>query len=104
MSGNEQDNHAAIVILGAGYAGLMAALGLSGKKNLGRIVLISGRHEFVERIRLQESVAREVAGRLPPLAEFLAGSGIEFLQGTVRSLDPAANRVVVDCGGGTSAI
>ena len=104
MSGSKQDNHAAVVILGAGYAGLMAALGLSGEKTLGRIVLISARDEFVERIRLQESVSHEVAGRLPPLAVFLAGSGIEFLRGTVLSLDPAANRVVVDGGNGSSEI
>jgi NADH dehydrogenase FAD-containing subunit len=97
MPSIEHNNHAAVVILGAGYAGLMAALGLS-RRTPGRIVLINEREEFVERIRLQESIARELAERLPNLPAFLAGTGIEFMRGRVKSLDAGSRRVVVDRG------
>ena len=92
-----------VVILGAGYAGLMAALGLS-RRVPGRVVLINEREEFVERIRLQESIAREVAERLPSLPAFLAGTGIEFVRGRVLSLDAGSLRVVVDHGKDVSEI
>jgi NADH:ubiquinone reductase (H+-translocating) len=103
MPSIECSNHAAVVILGAGYAGLMAALGLSRRVS-GRVVLINEREEFVERIRLQESIAREVAERLPSLPAFLAGTGIEFMRGRVLSLDAGSLRVVVDHGKDVSEI
>jgi NADH dehydrogenase FAD-containing subunit len=103
MTSIEHSNHAAVVILGAGYAGLMAALGLS-RRVPGRIVLINEREEFVERIRLQESIAGEVAERLPNLPTFLAGTGIEFMRGRVLSLDAGSRRVAVDRGDGTAEI
>jgi NADH dehydrogenase FAD-containing subunit len=97
MTSIDRSNHAAVVVLGAGYAGLMAVLGLR-RKVPGRIVLINEREEFVERIRLQESIAREVAERLPSLPAFLAGTGIEFIRGRVLSLDAGSRRAVVDRG------
>ena len=57
-----------VVILGAGYAGLMAALGLAGRNSLSRVALVSESDAFVERIRLQEAIAGPVAPRLPPLS------------------------------------
>ena len=42
-----------VVILGAGYAGLMAALRLGQKRRGLRIALVSIRDQFVERVRLQ---------------------------------------------------
>src|SRR3981081_1288277 len=79
-----------VVILGAGYAGLMAALRLCRKRQKLRIALINASDRFLERVRLQESIVTEVIPRIPSIASFTAGSNIEFVCGTVTSLD--ANR------------
>jgi NADH dehydrogenase len=76
-----------VVILGAGYAGLMAALRLSRKRRELRIALVSASDRFVERVRLQESIVAPVAARIPSISAFLTGSNIEFLCGRVTSLD-----------------
>jgi monoamine oxidase len=74
-----------IVILGAGYAGLMAALRLDRKKETLRIALINASDQFLERVRLQESIVTEVTPRIH--SAFLTGSNIEFICGSVTSLD-----------------
>jgi NADH dehydrogenase len=76
-----------VVILGAGYAGLMAALRLDRKKPALRIALINASDRFLERVRLQESILAEVTPRIPSISAFLAESNIEFICGTVASLD-----------------
>jgi NADH dehydrogenase FAD-containing subunit len=84
-----------VVVLGAGYAGLMAALRLRGRKGLRRVALVNAEPGFVERVRLQERIVGPVAPRLPPLAGWLAGSGIEFIQGEVEALDAERRQVLV---------
>jgi NADH dehydrogenase len=79
-----------IVILGAGYAGLMAALRLNRKRDALRIALINASDRFLERVRLQESIVTEVTPRISSISAFLAESNIEFICGTVASFD--ANR------------
>jgi len=54
------------------------------------MALVSTSDRFLERVRLQESIVTEVMPRIPSIAAFLAGSNIEFICGTVTSLD--ANR------------
>jgi NADH:ubiquinone reductase (H+-translocating) len=76
-----------VVILGAGYAGLMAALRLSRKRRKLRIALVSASDRFLERVRLQESIVAPVAARIRSISAFLTGSNIEFLCGRVTSLD-----------------
>jgi NADH dehydrogenase FAD-containing subunit len=99
MTGSAKSSSYQVVILGAGYAGLMAALGLSGRNRIESVALISERDEFVERIRLQEAVSGEVPARIPSLAGFLAKTRIAFIRGRVVSLDAAGHRVRVDIGG-----
>jgi NADH:ubiquinone reductase (H+-translocating) len=79
-----------VVILGAGYAGLMAALRLNPKRRQLRVALINASDRFLERVRLQESIVAPVAPRIASISAFLAGTGIEFICGTVTWLD--ANR------------
>ncbi len=98
MSDTVMSDHG-VMILGAGYAGLMAALRLGRAKTGERIALVSESDHFFERIRLQEMICHPVMGRLPPLGELLAGTGVEFIQGRVVALDPASRRVGVDLGG-----
>jgi NADH dehydrogenase len=76
-----------VVILGTGYAGLMAALRLDRKKPALRIALINASDRFLERVRLQESIVAEVTPRIPSISAFLAESNIEFICGTVTSFD-----------------
>jgi NADH:ubiquinone reductase (H+-translocating) len=89
-----------VVILGAGYAGLMAALRLSRKRRELRIALVSSSDRFLERVRLQESIVAPVAPRISSISVFLAGTGIEFICDTVVSLDADRRciRIVSDAG------
>lgn len=79
-----------VVILGAGYAGLMTALRLNRKKQALRIALINASDQFLERVRLQESIVAKVKPRIPSISALLAGTNIEFICGHIVSLD--ANR------------
>jgi NADH:quinone reductase (non-electrogenic) len=76
-----------VVILGAGYAGLMAALRLNRKRLQLRVVLVNASDRFLERVRLQESIVAPVAPRISSISAFLAGTGIEFICATVVALD-----------------
>jgi NADH dehydrogenase FAD-containing subunit len=93
-----------VVILGASYAGLMAALGLAGRNTLSRIALVSESDQFVERIRLQEGVSGPVATRIPPLGVFLSKTKIEFIRGRVESLDPVRHQLEIDIDGQTRSV
>ena len=76
-----------VVILGAGYAGLMAAMRLGQEKRGLRIALVNIRDQFLERVRLQETIVAAVAPRIPSISAFVAGTNVEFICGSVASLD-----------------
>lgn len=78
-----------VVVTGAGYAGLMA----SRRKSQLRIALVNSSDRFVERVRPQESIVTAVTPRIPSITAFLAGTGIEFIHGSVTSLDAIRRRV-----------
>jgi NADH dehydrogenase len=84
-----------VVILGAGYAGLVAALRLSAWNCPLKALLISERDTFTERVRLQESLAAPLEPRLPPFSPWLAETKVDFLQGRVTSLAPLEGIVIV---------
>jgi NADH dehydrogenase FAD-containing subunit len=88
-----------VLVLGAGYAGLMAALRLSRRKRGLRVALVNAEDPFVERVRLQESMVRPVAPRIPSLTNYLRPTGIEFLRGRVAALDPVKRTVRIEAGG-----
>jgi NADH dehydrogenase FAD-containing subunit len=94
-----------VVILGAGYAGLMAALRLGRRKRRPkshkhlRIALVNGTDEFIERVRLQEGISASVAARIPSIAALLAGTGIEFIAGHIVALDAGARRMRISVAG-----
>src|SRR5262249_21515964 len=91
-----------VIVLGAGYAGLMAALGLAGRNKLARVALVSESDQFVERIRLQEGVSRTVGPRMPLLADFLGKTKVQFIRGRVEALDAVKRRVRVEINGGSA--
>lgn len=84
-------------MLGGGYAGTMAALRLAGRgRGLVRVTLIDSKDSFVQRLRLHQVAAgQEVAS---PRYSKLLGRRIEFIQGSVVSIDPDAG--VVELAGG----
>ena len=82
-----------VVVLGAGYAGLMAALRLGRRKFGLRIALVSASDHFLERVRLQETIVNAVAPRIPSIAALVEGTPITFIAGRVVSLDAAQRRV-----------
>lgn len=83
-----------ILILGGGYAGALAAMRLAGrlKGEPAHITLINGTANFVERIRLHQ-VAAGAHPTTRPLARWLAGTGVAFVQGWVERLDLVAKQV-----------
>ena len=94
-----------IVILGAGYAGMAAALRLAGKtRGLPvEITLVNGSADFVERIRLHQAAAAERM-KQRPIQKLLAGTGVRFVQGWVIGLLPAAQQVTVRTAAGEETL
>ncbi|PJN09605.1 oxidoreductase [Streptomyces sp. CB01635] len=91
-----------IVVLGAGYAGAIAAGRLA--KRLHRddveITLVNGDAEFVERIRLHQLASgQDLPSRL--LRDVYAGSGVRVRQAWVTAVD--ADRKTVEVAGGHGA-
>jgi NADH:ubiquinone reductase (H+-translocating) len=82
-----------VVVLGAGYAGMMAALRLARGNPPLRIALVGAQEQFVERVRLQESIVAAVPPRIPSISAFLAGAPIEFIRARLTSLDPTQRRI-----------
>ncbi|WP_165191578.1 NAD(P)/FAD-dependent oxidoreductase [Caulobacter soli] len=88
-----------VVVLGAGYGGLMAALRLS-RRQLGlHVALINAEDQFVERVRLQEAMIAPVRPRIPSLAAYLAATPVHFIQARARSIDLARNSITIEAGG-----
>lgn len=86
-----------VLILGAGYAGLMACARLLRASIPVRLVVVSDQPVFQQRIRLHEALC---GGRVaaPQLASMLARRGVEFRQGRVERLVLAEKRVQLEDG------
>jgi len=94
-----------IVVLGGGYAGIMAALRIGGKtKKLNTAVtLVNALDHFVERPRLHEqATGTNLRGK--PIADMLRGSNTHFLRGWVKRIDPGTKRVLVNTDNGEQSI
>lgn len=86
-----------IVVAGAGYAGMTAAVELSRRLGPDRATLtvINDRPDFVERVRLHQLVAGQ---HLPthPLRDLLHGTGAALTVGRITALDPDRRTLQVD--------
>lgn len=85
-----------IIVIGAGYAGMMATLRLSGKTR-GRnvaITLINGTNIFIQRPRLHQVATNQVVPQ-KPIVEMLRGHAVRFIQGWVTALEPQQGLVTV---------
>lgn len=94
-----------IVILGAGYAGMMAAVRLAGKTRRMpvEITLVNASAHFVERVRLHQ-LATGQRLRQHPIERLLRGTGVRFVQGWVHHLNPNAQTIRVKTGDETQEI
>ncbi|MDL1900913.1 hypothetical protein FBR02_09095 [Anaerolineae bacterium CFX9] len=85
-----------ILIIGAGYAGMTAALRLSRRtrrRNV-KITLINGGTHFVERIRLHQVAAAQTI-RQHRITDLLRGTGVTFQQVLILSINPETGEVIV---------
>lgn len=90
-------NNTQVVILGAGYAGMLAALRLSHKtkgENVS-ITLVNAGENFIERTRQHQVSAGQ---RVPAqsITHLLRGSGVQFVLGRVMALRPDENCVEME--------
>ncbi|GGM31299.1 NAD(P)/FAD-dependent oxidoreductase [Dactylosporangium sucinum] len=86
-----------IVVLGAGYAGLTAAVSLAGRtgNKAVRVTVVSASERFTERLRLHQVASGQEPADLR-IPDLLRGTGIELVTGWVTGIDPGARTVRVD--------
>ncbi|GAA0507075.1 oxidoreductase [Saccharopolyspora subtropica] len=87
-----------IVVLGAGYAGLTAAVSLAARTRRGqdvRITVVNAGERFTERLRLHQVASGQRLADLR-IPELLEGTGVELVCGWVTGIDAAAQTVRVD--------
>jgi NADH dehydrogenase FAD-containing subunit len=82
-----------IVVLGAGYSGLVAAK-LAARRTGSPVTLVNARETFVERVRMHQLASGQ---KLPerPIKELLAGTGVEFVADRVQRIDAESRTVVL---------
>ena len=83
-----------VVILGAGYAGMLAALRLSGKVKQADITLINASDKFMQRIRFHQVAARQRL-REYAIPKLLGKRQVRFVQGWITGLDLDSRQVQV---------
>jgi NADH dehydrogenase FAD-containing subunit len=88
-----------VLVLGAGYAGMTAALRLARRTRRAdvRVTLVNPVTRFTERVRLHQTATGQDLADLQ-IPEMLHGSGVEFVQGWVTGVDAAAGAVALDGG------
>jgi NADH dehydrogenase FAD-containing subunit len=82
-----------VVVLGAGYSGLIVAKRLA-RRGDARVVLVNARDRFVERVRLHQLAAGQRMRDLP-ITGLLDGTGVEFIADTVTAIDAEARTVTL---------
>ncbi len=88
------------VVVGAGYAGVIAANRLlssrsRGERDLLRVTMVNPRPDFVQRIRLHEVAAGTIGSAAIPLTNVLHRE-VELMIGTAVQIDPDARIVDVE--------
>lgn len=87
-----------IVVIGAGYSGLAAAVRASRRLREAQVTLVNPIPRFVERVRLHQVAAGQQI-REHSLAEIASRAGFEFVVGRVLSLDPDIRSLRLDSSG-----
>lgn len=94
-----------VVVIGAGYAGLLATMRLAGKNKHANVnlTLVNASDKFVERLRLHQFAANQTV-RQRSIRKLLQGTGVQFVRGHVTRVDPAGHDLVVETEAGTQTI
>src|SRR5436853_7881790 len=85
-----------ILVIGAGYAGLLFTMRLAGKvarQNV-HISLVNEFDTFTERLRLHQFATNQVV-QWRSLPRILRQTNVQFIQGQVTSIDLAGHEIVV---------
>lgn len=92
-----------IVVIGAGFAGLMAARRLAWRTTGSNITLVNGTEHFIERLRLHQFAANQQIGQRL-LSDILRGTGVSFVRGWVTALHPDQRTITVQTDSGNRQI
>jgi NADH:ubiquinone reductase (H+-translocating) len=84
-----------IVILGAGYAGMAAAVQLAARG--AAVLVVDANHRFTERMRLPMTATGQPTATLG-IASMLEGTGARFRRGRVTAIDLGSRTVFLDDG------
>ena len=87
-----------ILILGAGYTGMAATVGLVGRlkaRDDVHITLVNPQTRFTERLRLHQTASGESLADLQ-IPDQLEGTGVDFVKGWVTGIDADAQTVRID--------
>ncbi|HEY6406981.1 MAG TPA: FAD-dependent oxidoreductase, partial [Ktedonobacteraceae bacterium] len=85
-----------ILIVGAGYAGLLFTMRLAGKvagQDV-QIALVNDSDTFTERLRLHQFATNQVI-KWRSIPEMVRQTKVQFMQGRVTSIDPAHHEIVI---------
>jgi len=88
-----------VLVIGAGYAGLLAAVRLAMKtrrQNV-QVILINPSEMFVERPRLHQFAANQQL-KQRPIIEVLRGTGAQFIQAKVTEIHVQQKEVIIHTG------
>src|SRR5438128_10522701 len=104
----QQTQQTEVVIIGAGYAGMLATVRLAGKLRRHRhdpvsITLVNASDVFVERLRLHEFAAHHPL-KPRPITDILRGTGVNFVKGNVTHIDPVQRTLAVQTETGTQHV
>ncbi|SFY34502.1 NAD(P)/FAD-dependent oxidoreductase [Streptomyces atratus] len=87
-----------VLILGAGYAGMSAAIQLAARvkqREDVQVVLVNAQERFTERLRLHMTATGQQLAQLS-IPELLEGTGARFVRGWVTAVDADAKTVRID--------
>ncbi|MCW3814077.1 FAD-dependent oxidoreductase [Micromonospora sp. DR5-3] len=87
-----------VLILGAGYAGMSAAVQLAARvkrRNGVQVTLVNAQERFTERLRLHMTATGQRLAELS-IPELLDGTGARFVRGWVTAVDADAKTVRID--------
>ncbi len=86
-----------ILVIGAGYAGLLFTMRLAGKvaRQHVHIALVNESDTFTERPRLHQFATNQVI-QWRSLPQILRRTNVQFIQGRVTGLDPIHRKIIVE--------
>lgn len=96
---------AQILVLGAGYAGVLAALRVARSREgrYAQVTLVNSSPNFVERIRLYQNAAAHVP-KTHSLEKILAPAKVQLVVGYVQRIDPVTHTVSVQTAAGVQSL